>query len=255
LHEKLAAETELVIVFDDSIKGQAVRDLVAFGSSLPYPVSYCCLVDYSNSRGAIDMGLVPELFPGYRASGQSGLTAADMIATQELDALWIIGANPFENGGTASANTFKVVQDLFLTETAKQADVVLPSASAYEKTGTVTNVTGEIQRLAKAVQVMGCKPDLEIMGLIAREMGVAAQLGPWVPEKVLTEIRSTVRAYNVPLPIIDTGGAAQTTPVNGRIPVETRPELIQSQHDNLFTSGTLGRYSEILNSVLEHQRQ
>jgi NADH-quinone oxidoreductase subunit G len=72
---------------------------------------------------------------------------------------------------------------------------------------------------------------------------------------VLTEIRATVRAYNVPLPLIDTGGAAQTTPVNGRIPVETRTELIQSQHDNLFTSGTLGRYSEILNSVLEHQRQ
>jgi NADH-quinone oxidoreductase subunit G len=55
--------------------------------------------------------------------------------------------------------------------------------------------------------------------------------------------------------LIDTGGAAQTMPVNGRIPIESRPESIQSQHDTLFTSGTLGRYSEILNSVLEHQRQ
>jgi NADH-quinone oxidoreductase subunit G len=91
------------------------------------------------------------------------------------------------------------------------------------------------------------------MGLIGREMGVAAQMGPWTPEKVFAEIRSSVRAYNVPLPLIDTGGAAQTMPVNGRISAETKQESIQSQHNSLFTSGTLGRYSEILNSVLEHQ--
>jgi NADH-quinone oxidoreductase subunit G len=253
LHDKLATETELLIVFDDSLKGQTIRDLVAFGNSLSYPVSYCCLVDDSNSRGAIDMGLVAELLPGYHPTNQPGMTAAEMMASPDLDALWVVGANLLAK--VASTKAFKVVQDLFLTETAQQADVVLPSASAYEKTGTVTNVTGEIQRLTQALRVMGPKPDLEIMGLIGREMGVAAQLGPWLPEKVFTEIRANVRAYNVPLPLIDTGGAAQTMPVNGRIPVEDRPESIQSQHDNLFTSGTLGRYSEILNSVLEHQRQ
>ncbi len=75
---------------------------------------------------------------------------------------------------------------------------------------------------------MGPKPDLEIFGLIAREMGVAAQLGPWTNEKVLTEIRSTVHSYNVPLPLLDTGGAPQTAAmVNGRIPVDSRQELIQ----------------------------
>jgi NADH-quinone oxidoreductase subunit G len=253
LHEKLAAETELVVVFDDSLKSQAIRDLVAFGNSLPYPVSYCCLVDDSNSRGAIDMGLAAELLPGYHPTNQPGMTAVEMMASPDLDALWVVGANPLAK--VASTKAFKVVQDLFLTETAQQADVVLPSASAYEKTGTVTNVTGEIQRLTQALRVMGPKPDLEIMGLIGREMGVAAQMGPWLPEKVFAEIRAGVRAYNVPLPLIDTGGAAQTMPVNGRIPVESRPESIQSQHENLFTSGTLGRYSEILNSVLEHQRQ
>jgi NADH-quinone oxidoreductase subunit G len=255
LRDKLAAETELVIVFDDSIKGQAVRDLISFGSSLPYPVSYCCLVDDSNSRGAIDMGLVSELLPGYRPADQPGQSTAEMLADPALGALWVVGSNPLQKSALAATTAFKVVQDLFLTETAQQADVVLPSASAYEKTGTVTNVTGEIQRLTQALRVMGPKPDLEIIGLIGREMGVAAQLGPWTPDKVLAEIRSTVRAYNVPLPIIDTGGAAQTAPVNGRIPVDSRPELIESQHDTLFTSGTLGRYSEILNSVLEHQRQ
>jgi NADH-quinone oxidoreductase subunit G len=255
LRDKLAAESELVIVFDDSLKGQAIRDLVAFGSSLPYPVSYCCLVDDSNSRGAIDMGLVPELQPGYRPSNRPGQTTLEMLSDPELDALWVVGANPLEHATLASSKAFKVVQDLFLTETAQQADLVLPSASVYEKNGTVTNVTGEIQRLAQALRVMGPKPDLEIMGLIGREMGVAPQMGPWLPEKVFGEIRSNVPAYNVPLPLIDTGGAAQTTPLNGRIPVETRPESIRSRRDNLFTSGTLGRYSEILNSVLEHQRR
>ena len=65
------------------------------------------------------------------------------------------------------------------------------------------------------------------------------------------EIRKTVRGYNVPLPVLATGGAAQTMPVNGRVPVEARPELIQSARDTLFTSGTLGRYSKMLNSVME----
>ena len=58
------------------MKGEAVRKLVEFGQSLGIPVKYCALVDYSNSRGAIDMGLVPELLPGYQASGATGLDRA-----------------------------------------------------------------------------------------------------------------------------------------------------------------------------------
>jgi NADH-quinone oxidoreductase subunit G len=98
---------------------------------------------------------------------------------------------------------------------------------------------------------MGAKPDLEIMGFIAREMGAAAVLGPWVPDTVFEEIRKNVRGYSVPLPVLATGGAAQTMPVNGRIPVESRPDLVRSDHNGLFASGTLGRYSKVLNSVLE----
>ena len=59
LREQLAAEPELVILFGDTIKGDAVRQLVAFGDSLGIPVKYVCLVDFSNSRGASDMGLLP----------------------------------------------------------------------------------------------------------------------------------------------------------------------------------------------------
>jgi NADH-quinone oxidoreductase subunit G len=140
---------------------------------------------------------------------------------------------------------------MFFTETAQQADVVLPAASAYEKEGTVTNVTGEVQRLRRAVNVMGAKTDLEIMGFIAREMGVAAALGPWVPNSVFEEIRANVRGYDISLAALATGGAAQSMPVNGPIPVEIRPELTRSDHNGLFASGTLGRYSKVLSSVLE----
>ena len=183
-----------------------------------------------------------------------GMTSAEMLADAELDAFWVVGSNPLETVPLASSNAFVVVQDLFLTETAQRADVVFPSASAYEKAGTVTNVCGEVQLLKQAINVMGAKPDLEIMGLIGREMGLAPLLGPWHPDTVFQEVRAAVRGYNVPLPVVATGGAAQTAALNGRISVESRPELIQSAHDTLFTSGTLGRYSKILNSVLEHSR-
>ena len=248
LRVKLAAEPELVIVFDDSFKGEDVRKLVAFGESLGGAVKYIALVDYSNSRGALDMGLVPELLPGYLPSERTGMPVDEMMEAA-LDVLWVVGANPLEK--VARKAGFVVVQDLFLTDTAKQADVVLPAASAYEKNGTVTSVTGEVQRLKRAINVMGAKPDLEIIGFLAREMGAAAQMGPWTPDAVFEEIRRTVRGYDVPLPVLATGGAAQTSPVNGRIPVASRPELIGSDHNGLFTSGTLGRYCKVLDSVVE----
>jgi NADH-quinone oxidoreductase subunit G len=249
LRDKLKAEPELVILFDDSIKGAAVRKLVEFGESLGIPVKYVCLVDYANSRGAVDMGLTPELLPGYEPSNQSGMTAAEMLSA-DLNVLWVVGANPLKDGAAPKAG-FLVVQDLFLTETAKRADVVFPAASAYEKNGTVTNVTGEVQKLERAIQTMGAKPDLEIMGFIAREMGAATVLGPWTPDAVWSEIRQTVRGYAVPNSQVITGGAAQTMPVNGRIAVAERADLIRSDHNGLFKSGTLGRYSKVLNSVME----
>jgi NADH-quinone oxidoreductase subunit G len=249
LREKLKAERELVILFDDSFQGDDIRKLVDFGESLGIPVKFVCLVDYANSRGAIDMGVTPELLPGYKPSGQDGMHIDEMIAA-DLSVLWVVGANPLRCGVPRKAR-FLVVQDMFLTETAQQADVVLPAACAYEKNGTVTNATGEVQRLTRAINTMGAKPDLEIMGFIAREMGVAAVLGPWLPEKVFDEIRKNVRGYEISAPVLATGGAAQTMPVNGRIPVENRPGLVQSDHNGLFESGTLGRYSKVLNSVLE----
>jgi NADH-quinone oxidoreductase subunit G len=179
------------------------------------------------------------------------MSAGEMLAAPDLDVLWVIGSNPLEGADLASRDAFIVVQELFLTETAAKANVVFPAACAYEKQGTVTNVTGEVQRLKKAIQVMGTKPDLEIIGLLGKELGLAPVLGPWLPDRVFEQIRKNVRGYDVPLPLLVTGSAAQTSPPDGRIDFEMRPDLVQSARDGLFTSGTLGRYSRVLNSVIE----
>ena len=245
----LKAEAGLVILYGDCVKGDGVRKLVAFGDSLGIPVKYVALVDYVNSRGALDMGLTPDLAPGYHAAPKSGMNLAEMLAAKDLDLLWVVGEDPLARRDLASSKAFVIVQDMFLTATAQRADLVLPSASNYEKTGTVTNVTGEVQKLKRAAKTMGAKTDLEIMGLIAKEMGL--NLGIWTPDKVFDEIRKVVRGYDVPLPVVASGGAAQTQPVNGRVTSKIDMALIQSNNDTLFTSGSLGRYSKMLNSVME----
>ncbi len=204
LREALAKEPELVILFGDAIQGAAVGRLVAFGDSLGIPVKYVCLVDYSNSRGAVEAGLLP---------GPGGMSLEEMMAAEGLDALWVVGANPLKRYKLAAKNAFVVVQELFPTETAQAADVILPAASTYEKSGTVTNVCGEVQRLKRAIETPGTKPDLEIFRLLAREMG------------------------------LDLSGEA------GKL---RRADLaVKSAEDTLFTSGTLGRYSKMLNAVKE----
>ena len=210
------SEPELVILFGDAIKGDAVRTLVAFGDSLGIPVKYVCLVDYSNSRGASDMGLTPRSRPGLSDRWRSRVwPTTKFLRRTDLDVLWVVGANPLkERANSHPADAFVIVQDLFLTETAQRADVFFPAASAYEKHGTVTNVCGEVQRLKGGLQVMGAKPDLEIIGLLQKKW--ASNLGIWSADKVFEEIRKNVHGYNIPLPVLATGGAAQTAPVNGR---------------------------------------
>jgi NADH-quinone oxidoreductase subunit G len=137
------------------------------------------------------MGLLPNLLPGYvpvSAPGvfaeYSGLPATpgktlpkmfDAAAKGELGALLVVGANPVRKLGIAPdslKDTFVIVQDLFLTETAALADVVLPAASLYEKSGTVTNTYGDVQLVKKAADRAGVKPDLEILVRLAGAMGV-----------------------------------------------------------------------------------
>ncbi len=253
IRSELSREPELVILFGDEVKGEKVRELVAFGDSLGTPVKYVCLVDYSNSRGAQDMGLLPEFGPGYTRLGNPGMALDEMLAAEDLDALWVVGANPLKNGrALAGRNTFVVVNELFLTETAKRADVIFPAASAYEKAGTVTNVCGEVQRLRVAAQKVGTKPDLEIFGLLAREMKFdLKQLGPWYADDVRREISRNVRGYSLSEALLKAGGFVPTAPPDQPAGITSRPDLVRSACDTLYTSGTLGRYSNTLKTVIE----
>lgn len=257
LADKLKGEAELVILYGDAVKGQAVRDLVAFGNSLGIPVKYVCLVDYANSRGAMDMGAMPNLLPGYHADPRPGMALQQMLAAEDLDLLWVVGANPLMRENLASSRAFVIAHSLFMDETAQRADLIFPSASSYEKNGTFSNVTGQVQRLKAAIKTMGTKPDLEILGLLAKEMGPEAvkAVGVWSHDAQFNEIRASVRGYNVALPVILTGGAAKTTPVNGPVSVEVHTDWIASAGDTLFTSGSLGRFCKTLTSVPEFPGQ
>src|SRR5579859_2725473 len=170
LKSALSAESDVAIVFGAELTGSAIAGVVDLGNSLQGKTRYMTLGDYSNSRGAADMGVLPDRLPGYaplddhksretfehlwggKISQKPGMTAPQMVEAAQngsLKALYVMGANPLAHFGTLGYGRGKaelvIVHEMFMTETAKQADIVFPAVSAYEKTGTVTNTSGEIQ--------------------------------------------------------------------------------------------------------------
>jgi len=130
----------------------------------------------SNSQGAIDLQILP-------ATGAMGVGAMlQAAAANKLQALYIAGEDPLasypDRALTEKAlnkSPFVVVQDLFLTETAKQADVVLPAASFAEKTGTFTNAERRIQRLLPGIKSPGqAKSDFAIFQALLAGFGASA---------------------------------------------------------------------------------
>jgi len=137
----------------------------------------------NNVQGACDLGALPNVYPGYQRvtdkaiqwkfenawgvplSDQVGLTVTEMMGaaeTGQVQGLYVIGENPMVSDPDlnhvhrALENTaFLIVQDLFLTETGKLADAVLPAASFAEKDGTFTNTERRIQRVRKAIDSPG----------------------------------------------------------------------------------------------------
>jgi NADH-quinone oxidoreductase subunit G len=184
------SEPSLLIVFGQDFGGNHIAALVAWGLARGN-VRFAFLGDHANSRGAADMGLLPDLLPGYvpvAAPGAfadeysglpstAGLTQPEIFAAARhgaLGALLVVGADPVEKSGIDPAslkNTFVIVQDMFLTATAALADVVFPAASLYEKTGTITNTFGDVQLARKAADKAGVKPDFEILVRLAASMG------------------------------------------------------------------------------------
>ena len=98
----------------------------------------------------------------------------------KLAALYVVGSNPvvdYNFDPAALQNTFVVVQELFLTETAMLAEVVLPAASAYEKGGTFTNTCGDLQLLKKAGDITASKAILKLS--CAWQSGLARKSASW----------------------------------------------------------------------------
>ncbi len=286
LKAQLEAEKDVAILFGAEISGAAVASLVAFGSKLPGRVRYMALGDYSNSRGAADMGLLPDRLPGYahvddpRARefferlwgsplpSKPGLSAPQMIEAahgNKLKALVVVGANPlkhFLKRGPSRGNLgLLIVHELFLTETAQLADIVLPAASAYEKEGTVTNTAGEIQLLHKAAEEMGPRSDFDLLRILSHQMeklGHGKAFHFRAPATVFEEICKAVPAYNVSAAGLLTGGAEAAriaVPKNGHAPHDVPVGMIFSARDTLFTSGSLGRFCSMMNSLPEAEAQ
>ena len=310
------AEPSLLIVFGQDFGGNHIAALVAWGLARGN-VRFAFLGDHANSRGAADMGLLPDLLPGYVPVATPaafadeypglpttvGLTQPEIFAAARqgaLAALLVVGADPVEKSAIDPASlkdTFVIVQDMFLTATAALADVVFPAASLYEKTGTITNTFGDVQLARKAADKAGVKPDFEILVRLAASMGadvktlvpfgkagVTADLGqsrgaqsgeadrhavwlaanalepklsPFDPLAVLDEIERLVPSYKLDRMNLFSGNDVPTEP--GFVPVssltEPHPDLINSAHDGLFTSGTLSRYSPALRELEIHQSQ
>lgn len=283
LKSALGKESSIVIVFGAELTGSAVRDLVKFGSSLPGQTRYMALGDYANSRGASDMALLPGMLPGYapvedakardkfgklwgaKLSDRPGMDARGMLAAAasgKLRALYVVGANPvktFGANGTGRLGKLDllVVQDLFLTETAKLADIVLPAASAYEKNGTMTNTAGEVQLVRKGGDVMGTRSDFDILRILSHQLaqqGLGQAIRLRTPEAAFDEIRQSVAGYNFAMATLLLGEAERTSPVStgdGSAKFDVPPGAIFSAHDTLFTSGSLGRYCTTINSLPE----
>src|SRR5467141_2940666 len=279
----LEAESDVAIVFGSEVSGAAIAQLVAFGSKLPGKTRYMALRDYANSRGAADMGVLPDRLPGYAYVGnphahesfenlwgrgpiptKPGLTAPQMVEAAQagkLKALYVVGANALEHFGTASLGRgtleLLIVHEMFLTETAKVADIVFPAASAYEKDGTVTNTSGEIQMLHKGAEVMGPRSDFDLLRILSHQLeklGLGKAFHYKTPAAVFEEIRKAVSGYDVQPAGLLIGGAEPTRVQfarNGHAPYDVPVGLIRSAKDTLFTSGTLGRFCTMMESLPE----
>ena len=188
----------------------------------------------NNVQGACDMGGLPNVYPGYQAvtidaiqkkfeqawgvplSAEIGTTVVHMFGRAEagdLKAMYVIGENPMMSDPDVEhvrhcleALDFLVVQDIFMTETAEMADVILPATSFAEKDGTFTNTERRIQRVRKAIDPVGeSMSDWEILSALGArvqeqrfEAPTAGEFASWDyahPSDVMDEIAALTPIY------------------------------------------------------------
>jgi len=177
----------------------------------------------NNVQGACDMGALPNAYPGYQRvdnpevrqqfetvwgcslSDSPGLTLTEILQAaypRRIKALYIIGENSLLSEPDArhteealEALDFLVVQDIFLTETARLADVVLPAVTFAEKDGTFTNTERRVQRIRKTIESVGSsRPDWWITSEIARRLG-GNGFDFSHPVEIMEEIASLTPSY------------------------------------------------------------
>jgi formate dehydrogenase (coenzyme F420) alpha subunit len=187
----------------------------------------CALRGQNNVQGACDMGALPNVYSGYQAvivpenkkkmtdawgcelaEGKVGLTVTDLINVLAdkpgtVKCLYIMGENPMlsdpdlhhvEKG--LKNLEFLVVQDIFLSETAELANVVLPAGCFAEKDGTQTSTERRVQKWRKAVNPPGeAKPDWQIICELAGKMGFAKQFPFKSAEEIFTEVAKVTPSY------------------------------------------------------------
>ena len=178
----------------------------------------------NNVQGASDAGLIPQVLPDYQSvtdpevrelfrhiwrgteiDAQPGLTVVEIVDAMyrgEIKGMYILGENPamsdpdVEHARKALAQLdHLVVQDIFLTETANFADVILPASAWPEKTGTVTNTNRQVQMGRKAVQAPGeAREDWEIIVELARRLGLDWDYD--TPRMVFNEMKMSMRSLH-----------------------------------------------------------
>ena len=182
----------------------------------------------NNVQGACDMGALPNVYSGYQAvinpdfqkkmkdawgvseiaEGKVGYTVTEMVnvladTPGKLKCLYIMGENPMISDpdlhhvekGLKNAE-FIVVQDIFLTETAQMANVVLPAACYAEKDGTQTSTERRVQKWRKAQNPPGeAKADWQIICELAKAMGFEKQFAFKSPEEVFNEVAKVTPSY------------------------------------------------------------
>ena len=283
LKAALEEEKDVVILFGAGIQGPAIRDLISFAVRLGGQTRFMALGDYSNSRGAADMGVLPDRLPGYAhvteassrerfgniwggvdlptAPGFSTRQMMEAAATGKLKALYVIGANPVKSFGLAQPDKVAglellVVHEMFLTETAQRADVVLPAASSYEKDGTLTNTAGEVQMTHRSIDPQGPRSDFDLIRILSHQLsmlGVGSPIRLRTPEAAFDEIRQNVPGYDLSVANLLAGRALVSSATSrSQEPAYDVPVgNIFSSNDFLFTSGSLGRYCSKLTSTKE----
>ena len=176
----------------------------------------------NNVQGACDMGGLPNVYPGYQSvsdvqiaekfekawkvklPAKPGLTVTEMLKAAtagEVKAMFILGENPMVSDAdiqhvekSLKALDFLVVQDIFLTETAQLAHVVLPGVSVAEKDGTFTNTERKVKRVRKAIEPIGMsRQDWEILCDLSNRMGYPMKYDH--PFQILEEVAQLTPSY------------------------------------------------------------